>query len=124
MNQENYYKTYYLDDDIYSCLVICLSYASLYTYLDTLCMELKSHGIITARLLLDQLLITGNNKNRFLAVEYSNGKILPQSASNVSSVCVKYRQITVNELQKRKANLRNSVLSQDEIKLIEDGVAF
>lgn len=124
MNQENYYKTYYLDDDIYSCLVICLSYASLYNYLDTLCMELKNKGINTAILLLDQLLITGNKQNRFLAVEFSNGKILPQSATNVSSVSVKYRQITVKELQKRKTNLRNSVLSQAEIKLIEDGIAF
>lgn len=124
MNQENYYKTYYLDDDIYSCLVICLSYASLYNYLDTLCMELKRKGINTARLLLDQLLITGNKQNRFLAVEYSNGKILPQSATNISSISVKYRQITVNELQKRKVNLHNSVLSQAEIQFIEDGIAF
>lgn len=87
-------------------------------------MELKSNGINTARLLLDQLLITGNKQNRFMAVEYSNGKILPQSATNVSSVSMKCRQITVNELQKRNANLHNSVLSQAEIKFIEDGIAF
>lgn len=124
MNQENYYKTYYLDDDIYSCLVICLSYASLFNYMDTLCMELKSNGFNTARLLLDQLLITGNKQNRFISIEYSDGHILFQSAQNVTSIETRYRALTANELKKRKTYLRNSVLSKTEIKMIEDGIVL
>lgn len=124
MNQENYYKTYYLENDIYSCLVICLSYASLFNYLDTLCMELKNKGITTARLLLDQLLITGNKQNRFLSIEYSEGHILLQSAQNVTSIETKYRTLTANELKKRKSHLYNSILSKAEIKMIEEGIVF
>ena len=124
MSQENYYKTYYLDDDIYSCLVICLSYASLYNYLDILCEELKNNGINTARLLLDQLLITGNKQNRFISIEYSDGHILPQSAKNVTSIGAKYRTLTANELKKRKSYLCNSILSKAEIQMIEEGIVL
>ena len=124
MNQENYYKTYYLADETYSCLVICLSYASLYNYLDKICAELNANGISNAQLLLDQLLITGNKHNRFLSIELSNGHIIPQSAKNVDRIDAKYRTITSMELRKRKTILHNSILSKTEIQLIEDGIVI
>ena len=116
----NYYKTYYLSSGIYSCMVICLSYESIYSYIDSLQKELNRKGIRKGNVLIDQLLITGNGKNRFLSLCIDNGNFVFTSAQNVNADYY-YHQLTSSELKRNKHLLYNSILTSRQVSMILKG---
>ncbi|WP_286934697.1 MULTISPECIES: type II toxin-antitoxin system RnlB family antitoxin [Aminobacterium] len=119
-NAINYYKTYYLSSGVYDCLVVCLSYESIFTYIDALQDELNSKGIRKGKVLIDQLLISGNGKNRFLSINIDDGTFVLTSAQNVRADHF-YHQLTSSELKRDKGLLDNSILSPKQISLILAG---
>lgn len=119
-NNNNNYETFYYSTGDYRCQILCLSYASIYSFIDEIQNELKEKQIKNARILIDQLLITGNNKNRFLSVDFNNGKLSFSTASNVLGDSI-YRQFTASYLKKDNEYLKNSILSSNQKKLIERG---
>lgn len=70
-----------LSDKKYSFLAMSLSYESILNYIIEL--EHKINGA-SGTILIDQLLSTGNNKNRFIQCVVNKGKINLSSAQNVN----------------------------------------
>ena len=115
-----YYKIYYLSSGSYDCLIICLSYESIFNYIDDLQNDLCIKGIINGNILIDQLLISGNGKNRFLSIKIKNGFFDLTSANNVEADHY-YHQLTSFELKRDKALLDHSILSSKQIAMILGG---
>lgn len=116
----NYYKILYLTAGTYNCLVVCLSYKSIFNYFDNLQNELKSNGIFDANILIDQLLISGNNNNRFLSILLSKGEFVYTSAKNVKPGFY-YNQLTSNVFTCDQMILQNSILTNKEVSSISKG---
>lgn len=115
-----FFKIYNLNADLYDCMVICLTCESIFSYIDALQKAISNNGIKDGTILIDQLLISGNGKNRFLTIKYSNGSFDYTSAKNVEAD-FKYRQITSCELKNNESLLENSILSTEQISLIKKG---
>lgn len=116
----NYYKIYNLSDSSFDCLIVCLSYESIFSYIDILQNELNSKGIHDGNILIDQLLITGNRKNRFLSIKIENSYFVYTSAKNLE-VDYYYHQLTSSELKRNQLLLENSILSSKQISMISRG---
>lgn len=116
----NYYKIYYLSSGSYDCLVVCLSYESIFSYINMLQNELSSKGIYNGNILIDQLLITGNRINRFLSIKVEDGNFVYTSAQNVEADHY-YHQLTSSELKRNKTLLNNSILSPKQISMLSRG---
>jgi hypothetical protein len=119
----NYYKMYILSSGNYACLVVCLSYESMFSYIEELQAELGAKGIKKGEILIDQLLISGNGKNRFLSIEVENGYFLYTTAKNVI-VDQYYHQLTSSELMRNQVLLENSILTPKQISMISRGCAI
>ena len=121
MNVMNkFFKIYNLNADLYDCMVICLTYESIFSYIDALQKAISDSGVKDGTVLIDQLLISGNGKNRFLTIKYSNGSFDYTSAKNTEAN-IKYHQITSYELKNDESLLENSILSNNQISLIKKG---
>ena len=111
-----------LTDQDYDNFLLCLTFESIANYYDLI----EQHPFIvhkTGRLLVDQLLVSGNNGNRFLRCSYRNGKL---DFSTIRDVIpdMKYRQLAVKLLHENCASLANSILTEAQRKLVEEEVAF
>ena len=104
----------------YDGFLLCLTFESLLDYLD--CIEMEPLiSCSNGTLLVDQLLITGNGKNRYISCSFFNGKI---NISSVKSVLPNqyYRNLSLNLLQRNYALLRNSILTDTQKENIEKGI--
>jgi len=115
-----YYKIYYLSSGNYDCLIICLSYESIFNYIDDLQNDLRNKEIINGNILIDQLLISGNGKNRFLSIKIKDGLFDLTSANNIEADQY-YHQLTSFELKRNKFLLDHSILSSKQISMILGG---
>ncbi len=108
-----------INEEKYQYFIISLTYESILNYLNKIEKEKaiqKSKGI----LLIDQLLISGNNKNRFMSCEYENGKLKLYTAKNV--VCKeKIRDISSRILKDEKKIIKESILPEYQKRLILEG---
>lgn len=119
-SNNDYYQTFYYSMGKYRCQVLCLSYASIYSFVDSIQNDLNKKNITKAHVLIDQLLITGNNNNRFLSVDFENGNLWFSTASIVPGDLI-YRQITASYLKRKNDYLRNSILSNNQKELLKRG---
>lgn len=119
-DQVNYYKTYYFSSGNYDCLVVCLSYVSIFNYIKELQHELNKKNVKNGKILFDQLLITGNKNNRFLSIDFKDGLFIMSSAKNINAE-QKYHQLTSAELRNNISQLKNSILSKRQISMIKKG---
>lgn len=106
----------------YDGLLLCLSFENILHYLNEIENELalsSSHGV----LLIDQLLVTGNEYNRYMVCSYSNHKIDISTAENVLPNDW-YRQLSIKMLQKNWNVLSNSILTDEQKENIRCGIAF
>ena len=104
----------------YDRLVLCLSFESLLSYInkieDALSLDKKEE-----RILIDQLLITGNGTNRFMSCEFSNGKIDFKTAQIVNPDEY-YRKETVDWLHDNYSYVENSILTDEQRQKIKNGL--
>jgi len=114
------FKLFFHSHGQFSCQVLCLSYASIYSYIELIQAELRKNKILNANILIDQLLITGNSKNRFLAIKLINGEFSFSDAINVSPEAI-HRQFTSTFLRKQQKILKSSILTQREIAMLNKG---
>lgn len=99
-----------LMNEEYQKFLICLTYESILNYLNDIQNEIvikESAGT----LLIDQLLVTGNSKNRFISCVYSNGKINLSSAMNVRPKA-NIKHITISYLRENPELVENSILPE------------
>ena len=106
----------------YDRLVLCLSFESLLSYInkieDTLAQDKKDK-----RILIDQLLITGNGTNRFMSCEFSKGKIDYKTAKSVNPDDY-FRKETVYWLHDNYSYVENSILTEEQRNKIRSRIVF
>lgn len=106
----------------YDRLILCLSSESLLSYIgkieDALALDAKEE-----RILIDQLLLTGNGTNRFLSCEFANRKIDFATARTV--VPNEYYRIrTITWLHDHDSYVDNSILTEEQRQKIRNKIAF
>ncbi|MBS5334562.1 MAG: type II toxin-antitoxin system RnlB family antitoxin [Firmicutes bacterium] len=111
-----------LNDREYDSFLLCLTFESILNYIEHIEHEqliLKSKGV----LLVDQLLVTGNGKNRFILCSFDHGKI---DLSTVKTICPQeyYKKISIDLLQKNFELLHNSILTDKQREDIKHGILF
>jgi hypothetical protein len=99
--------------------LINLDYNSILNYLD----EIESEYLIESNkgeLIVDQLLVAGNGKNRFISCQFSYGKIELGSAKNIEGT-YEYKRITTELLKRHHNDLKYSILTDSQLKMIQEG---
>ncbi|HHW89812.1 MAG TPA: hypothetical protein GX745_02770 [Clostridiales bacterium] len=113
------YLIYKLPNNKYDLFIIGLDYHNVLYYCEQLEKDINLKDGI---LLIDQLLQTGNAKNRFVEYNVKNYKIDFYSAKNIILPSnSKYRRITSKILKHYFDILENSILSDNQKKLINEG---
>jgi hypothetical protein len=99
-----------------------MDYESILNYLD----EIENEFLITSnegQLIIDQLLVTGNSKNRFISCQFSYGKIELKSALNIDAK-KEFKEITSEILKQYFSILKYSILTDNQLLLIREGHAI
>lgn len=106
----------------YGRFVLCLSSESLLSYIgkieDTLALDGKEEKI-----LIDQLLITGNGTNRFLSCEFSNGK-MDFATARIVAPDGYYRKATIAWLHNNYSYVESSILTEEQKRKIRNKIVF
>lgn len=111
-----------INEDEYTYFIISLTYESILDYIEEIENELSIEKNIRL-ILIDQLLATGNNKNRFISCEYQNGKIRLFTAKNVE--CKEnIRKISSQILKDKYYLIENSILTKYQKQRIKEGIAI
>ncbi|MDD5021927.1 MAG: type II toxin-antitoxin system RnlB family antitoxin [Endomicrobiaceae bacterium] len=116
------YKIFDLSTEEYQKILICLTYDSILSYLNHIEKEKilkKSQGV----LIIDQLLVTGNQNNRFISCEYSMGKLNLSTAKNIKPD-ISVHKITMNFLRQNLDIVNKSILSKHQKLLLGEGNIF
>ena len=106
----------------YSRMVICLSSESLLEYIKKIEQTLAEDNF-DGKVLIDQLLITGNGTNRFMSVSFSHGKFDMKTAQTVNP-SEHYRKATAEWLHNNYRYAENSILTAEQKQKIKNNIAF
>lgn len=101
-------------------LLLCLTHNSVMAYLDDIlcCDEIKNNDGI---LIIDQLLVVGDGKNRFLCCYFSNGNIeIEQSKVIAREDNFIFRKISSELLESVSKHLEYSILTERQRELISE----
>lgn len=107
----------------YDWQVICLSYDSIYSYIQLIQDELKFQNVNKAKVVFDQLLITGNSTNRFLSIEFHENMFLFDTAKNIIPE-LSIKQKTHSILAQNIKLLDNCVLTKKQVDMIKKGLVL
>jgi hypothetical protein len=113
------FKLFNLSDNKYKYILICVSYESIVNYLDEIECSIKDsskNGVI----LIDQLLVTGNIKNRFVACDFVYGKLNLSTARNVEPN-IKIKKFSTTFFKNNPNFIDNSILPKYQRQLIKEG---
>ena len=108
--------------DGYDKYVLCLSFESLLSYIEKI-EAVLAEETTEKRILIDQLLITGNGTNRFMSCVFSNGRLDFKTAQNVTPTEF-FRKETVKWLHDNYSYVENSILTEDQRQKIKDNIVF
>lgn len=108
--------------DGYDKYVLCLTFESLLSYIRKIEAELAGKAR-EGRILIDQLLITGNGVNRFMSCVLSNGQLDFKTAQNVTPAKF-FRKETVKWLHNSYSYIENSILTEEQRQKIKDNIVF
>ena len=107
----------------YDAFLLCLTFESIFAYLG----RIESEPLITkskcGTLLIDQLLATGNGRNRYIRCEFCDGRIDISSFTNVNPNEY-YREISLKLLRGNIELLHNSILTDIQRDNIKRGIIF
>lgn len=98
--------------------IVLLTYDSVLDYVNDIEKSIsydKEYVIIV-----DQLLSTGNNKNRFIICEAQNGKLLLFTARNIEG-SMSIRELSSQILKGQKTTIENSILTNKQKDKIMQG---
>lgn len=107
----------------YDGFLLCLTFESVLNYLE----RIESEPLITkskyGTLLIDQLLTSGNGRNRYIRCTFCDGRIDISSATNVNPDEY-YRKLSLNLLRDNIELLQNSILTDIQKENIIKGIIF
>lgn len=114
------YKDYLLREahtEDFDGFLICFNHEGLMAYLD----QIEQEPYIQdnkGTLLIDQLLVTGNGKNRFLSVPFDHGTMILEEADMIEPD-LSYRKKSSEYLNEHSHLLTNTILTDQELEYIE-----
>ena len=106
----------------YDGFLLCLSFESILNYLDSI----KTEPLVKSSkgtLLIDQLLVSGNGRNRFFSCLFDHGEINLSTAQIVSPTDY-YRKLATQLLQENFARLKYSILTNEQKENIRNGFSL
>lgn len=107
----------------YDGFLLCLTFESILSYLE----HIEAEPLITksksGTLLIDQLLTTGNGRNRYIRCTFCNGRIDISSVANVNPNEY-YRELSLRLLRDNIELLHNSILTDIQMENIIKGIIF
>jgi len=106
----------------YNRFLLCLSFESIVAYRSLI----ESSPLITeqsGKIIIDQLFVTGNGKNRFIGCDYVNG-ILDFNTAQIVQPNDYYKQITVKWLNTHYMYVDNSILTESQRRCVRECVPF
>lgn len=116
------YTIFNTNVDGYDRYVLCLSFESLLYYIRKIEIVL-AEGKREEKILIDQLLITGNGTNRFMSCVFSDGRLDFRTAQIVIPSDF-FRKETVKWLHDNYSYVENSILTEEQRQKIKDNTAF
>ena len=102
--------------------LVCLNYESVLNYIDAI-EDSDLIGCNGIELIIDQLLVAGNGRNRFISCQVLDGKINLSTAKNIEGI-LQYRELTTKILRQYYSCLKYSVLTDSQLNMILEGQAF
>jgi hypothetical protein len=112
----NYYIRQLSNDQYY---LLGMDYNSILNYIH----ELEDESLIqlnSGELIIDQLLVAGNGKNRFISCIFSHGKIDLSTAKNIYGT-KEYKTLSSHILKEHYKELQYSILTNSQLNLIREG---
>lgn len=110
------------DVEGYDRHVLCLSFESLLSYIREI-ETVLAEETREERILIDQLLITGDGTNRFMSCVFSNGRLDFKTAQIVKPADF-FRKETVEWLHDNYSYVENSILTEEQRQKIKDNITF
>lgn len=111
-----------LNIDSCAYFVVSLTYEGILDYIEEIESKIEYEENIRI-ILIDQLLTTGNNKNRFISCECKEGKIRLFTAKNVIGI-EKIRKLSSQILRDNYKIIENSILTRNQKQSIKEGKAI
>ena len=119
MNEYMIFKT---NTEDYDRFVLCLSFESILTYIKEI-ENVLAQDKSEKKILIDQLLITGNGANRFMSCNFTEGRLDFKTARIVSPAeC--FKKETVSWLHENYLYVENSILTEEQRRKIKENVIF
>lgn len=106
----------------YDRFIICLTFESIVNYLS----EIESAPEMftySGKVLIDQLLVTGNGDNRFIECSFLNGK-LNMSTAQIVIPNDRFRNITTERLYENYIYIEHSILTEYQRECIRKKISF
>lgn len=106
----------------YDRFLLCLDFDSITTYKPLI----ESSPLImhqTGKILIDQLLVTGNGQNRFISCEYLNG-ILDLATAQTVQADNYFKSMSIKWLNTHYAFVKNSILTENQRRCVQKCVPF
>ena len=111
-----------VNHDVCDKFLLCLTIEDITTHKASI----ESSPLImnqTGKILIDQLLVTGNSRNRFISCEYING-ILDLTTAQAVRGDKYFKNIATKWLNTHYAYVENSILTEDQRKYVRECVPF
>lgn len=106
--------------DGYNRYIICLTSESLYDSQIESSTEMNTYS---GKVLIDNLLVTGNTDNRFISCSFHNGK-LDKSTAKIVNPNNLFRVITNEKLQRYYNYVECSIVTEHQKQCIRNGLVF
>lgn len=106
----------------YNRFLLCLTFESIMNYIS----EIESSPeMVTSsgKVLIDQLLVTGDGDNRFISCSFINGKLDMSTAMTVIPDR-RFRNITIERLHDNYVYVEHSILTEHQRDCIKKGLSF
>lgn len=97
------------DDELF---VLCLNYDSILNYVNEIENQIVDK-IRKGKIIVDQLFVTGNGKNRFIECDFADGQVL-LSTAKVIKPNVRYLNLSKEYLAQNRSILDKSILTSNE----------
>lgn len=106
----------------YDRFLLCLTFESIVNYLS----EIESAPEMvtcSGKVLIDQLLVTGDGDNRFISCNFLNGK-LDMATAQIVIPDGRFRSITTERLHENYIYVEHSILTEHQRECIKKGISF
>ena len=106
----------------YNRFLLCLTFKSVVNYLS----EIESAPEMvtcSGKVLIDQLMVTGDGDNRFISCNYLNGK-LDMTTGQIVIPDDRFRSITIERLHENYIYVEHSILTEHQRECIKKGILF